>query len=302
MSRTDREHETASIRVEGVSKSYGAVQAIRSVDLRIGVGEAVGIVGRNGAGKTTFLDIVSGLLRPDDGSVRVFGATPGSEAAVRLLSRQFETPVTYPHLRPSRVGRALGFDSEQEDRLVLNCQRLTVPDRPCRALSKGELLRLGLAVAFARTPRVVLLDEPTAGLDPLAVEDWEFMCQEYLAQGGSLVIATHRLEDLRATTARTILFHEGQTLLDEATADFVDSAVRIVVSEVPRWLKDGHLNSVPHKLVHHDGQAGVELVTKDPQALINALEASDGSVEFSKSPSLAAAVRRAVLFSGRGES
>lgn len=254
-------------------------------------GEAVGIIGPNGAGKTTFLDLVSGLLRPSSGWIEVTGSTPGSPPAVRALGRMFEDPVTFAHLKPRRIAQALGMHGEARqtfDRLV---DELRVPHRRSGSFSKGELTRLGLAVAMAPRPTLLALDEPTSGLDPETAETVELMVRGYTSEGSTAVlVATHRIEDLRVMTDRTILFDRGRILQDVPTTEFLEMAVRVEVQAADEDMLSRLLGDLPYRLIpSRDGT--VEIMSADPRLVAERLETVP-TLRVSVRPSLASALRR----------
>jgi ABC-2 type transport system ATP-binding protein len=287
-----------AVSTAGLVKSYRHARALRGVDLSIGQGESVGIVGPNGAGKTTLLDIMCGLVAADSGAVTLFGQHPRQAESAGFVGRQFEVPVTFPHLRPKAIARAFGFKRSTSERFVSLLIDLNVPDHPTRAFSKGELVKLGLAVAFARSCPLVILDEPTSGLDPMAVEQAEFLCQQFLKSGGTLIVATHRLEDVRALTERTLLLNEGNLLFDGETSKFLARSVRITLRTVPDWLADEHLCSTVHRLIPRGDDGSTEVVSADPAALLALLQRDARSPRFTAEPSLAAGVRWALLPKG----
>ncbi len=278
-----------AVRARSLVRRYRDVTALAGIDLEVVLGEAVGIIGPNGAGKTTFLDLVSGLLRPTSGQIEVAGARPGSGQAVRALGRMFEDPVTFTHLRPRRIARALGMSTaarHEFDRLV---DELRVPHRRTGSFSKGELTRLGLAVAMAPRPAVLALDEPTSGLDPETAESVELLVRNYTSQGAATVlVATHRIEDLRVMTDRTVLFDRGRILASMPTSEFLGMAVRVEIPAADADALDALCGDLPHRLVP-SADGAVEVVSADPRTVTERLE---GELELTIRPSLASALRR----------
>ncbi len=281
---------TTALRARSLVRRYGHVTALAGIDVEVDVGEAVGIIGPNGAGKTTFLDLVSGLLRPTSGWLEVAGSRPGSARAVAAVGRMFEDPVTFAHLGPDRIGRALGMPTEVRREFGRLLDELRVPHRRTGSFSKGELTRLGVAVAMAPRPAVLALDEPTSGLDPETAESVELLVRRYTAdRTRAVLVATHRIEDLRVMTDRTVLFDHGRILQDLPTSAFLRQALRVEVRSGELDPAKERLEEVPHRLVP-SGDGKVEVVSADPAEMIERLEPA---VEVFVRPSLASALRRA---------
>lgn len=220
-----------AVAVQGLSKRFGAVWALRDCDLAIPEGRIVALIGPNGAGKTTLLHLLAGLSRPSSGSIAIFGEQPRQDprflAQVGFLAQ--EAPLyrrldAQTHLE---IGARLNarFDSAMaRDRLT----RLSIPlDRPVRTLSGGQRAQVALALAIAKRPRLLLLDEPVAALDPLARREFLASLAEGVAEGGATVIlSSHLLLDLERicdhlvllTGARVQLCGDIEPLLAEHVA------------------------------------------------------------------------------------
>jgi ABC-2 type transport system ATP-binding protein len=201
--------------LRGVHKRYGRVLALRGVDLQLRPGELVALLGPNGAGKTTAVGILLGQRRPDAGTARLFGRDPTVPAARRLVGATpqlvgFPDNLTvlevvdlvrahYPS--PASAGELLG-----RFRLADLAGR-----RACR-LSGGQWRRLAVALAFAGRPRVVVLDEPTTGLDVEARRGlWEAV-RAFVAGGGAVLLTTHYLEEAQALASRVAVLAEGRII------------------------------------------------------------------------------------------
>ncbi|MFG1807956.1 ABC transporter ATP-binding protein [Streptomyces sp. NPDC049040] len=200
--------------VEGLVKSYGSRRALDGFSLTVRPGEIAGLIGHNGAGKTTFVEVVTGLVRPDTGRVAVCGvdATAAPRAARAVLGVAPQDIALYPRLtvreqlrlfaglaglRRAAAGRAAGRIAEE---LLLT----DVLDRPCAALSGGQRRRTQAAAAMVGAPRVLLLDEPTAGADPQTRQALLSAVRSRAAAGAAVVYTTHylpELVDLDATLA-----------------------------------------------------------------------------------------------------
>ena len=220
---------------DGVTRRFGRTVALDRVDLRIPPGAVVGLVGRNGAGKTTALRLVTGVLHADGGSIRVLGLDP------RAQGRQVRTRVSllaeesslYPWMT---VGEIVGFaaglhprwDSSYAEQVRA---RLDLdPSRRIAALSRGTRAKVALLLAVAPRPDVLLLDDPTSGLDPLVRREIvEALIEAVPESGGAVVYASHLLHDLERVVDRVVVLDGGRVVLDE-DAERIRSGMRRYVA------------------------------------------------------------------------
>ena len=207
---------TATIEVEGLTKRYGQIEAVRDVCFDLEPGEIVALVGHNGAGKTTLLKLLLGLAHPTEGSVRVLGEDPlaGEFAARRKLGYlpenvSFNPALTarellsfYARLKSQPVSQAL----ELLDRVGLGL----ASSRRLGTYSKGMRQRLGLAQALIGEPRVLLLDEPTSGLDPALRLDFYDIVEARRTSGATVVLSSHALAELGDRAGRIIIMNQGK--------------------------------------------------------------------------------------------
>jgi ABC-2 type transport system ATP-binding protein len=203
--------------LSGLSKSYGPVQAVRSVNLVIAPGEIVALLGPNGAGKTTTIDMMLGLTRPDSGTVTLFGMPPAEAVAAGLVGAMLQTGSLIPHLRirelvamvASLYPHPLGVDD------VLTLAGIAdLADRQASKLSGGQQQRVRLALGLAGDPDLLLLDEPTAAIDVEGRHDFWVSMRSVAAQGTTVVFATHYLEEADAHADRIVLLARGQVVAD----------------------------------------------------------------------------------------
>jgi len=240
MAGADEDADSA-LSLRGIYKSYGEVTALAGVDLSIGRGEVVALLGRNGAGKTTLISIAAGLHRPDRGSVRVDGIEmrdrPGSAQARLGLAGQ-ETGV-YPTLSVRQNlrffgelvglgGRAIGARIEElADALELG----ELLDRQAQTLSLGEQRRLHLALAIMQPPPLLLFDEPTAGVDVRSRSRILGLVHELSRAGSAVCYSTHYLVEAERLGASVAILHDGRVLaydpLERLIAAHGDSAVEL---------------------------------------------------------------------------
>ncbi|MGB9722414.1 MAG: ABC transporter ATP-binding protein [Chloroflexia bacterium] len=214
------DRETA-IFTRGLVKWYGRIQALRSVDLEVRRGELFGFLGPNGAGKTTTIRCILDLIRPQAGEIRVLGLNPQADP-VAVRSRVGYLPGEL-HLEANlRVERTLRyfdelrgrrtdwtFVRELADRLELDLQM------PIRNLSKGNKQKVGLVQALMARPELLLLDEPTAGLDPLMQQEVYRLLRQARADGATIFFSSHILSEVEALADRVAIIRDG-VIVEEA--------------------------------------------------------------------------------------
>jgi tungstate transport system ATP-binding protein len=201
------------VELQGVDLRYGAVQALRGVNLRIAAGERVALIGANGSGKSTLLRVLDGLLPPSAGTLR-------REQRMRqamVFQRPFALRMSAlsnvalgPWLRgtPWRAAKEQARDALQRVGLA------AIALRNARTLSVGQLQRLALARAWSLAPQVLLLDEPTASLDPHAKREVEALMADFAASGMTLVFASHNLGQVKRLATRVVYMEQGRILAD----------------------------------------------------------------------------------------
>jgi ABC-2 type transport system ATP-binding protein len=202
------------IEVAGLTKRYGRIDALRSVTLSVGEGEIFGLLGPNGAGKTTLIRSLTGSTRPTAGVVKVCGHDPvrDGKRVRRDIGYMPQAPALYEDLSPRDNIRFFGQahnvkDIEQRITQLLEFSKLLSRERdPVYTFSGGMKQRVSLACALVHQPRVLLLDEPTAGVDPrLRAEFWKYFRE--LARGGAtLLISTHQMDEALFCDRLAILF------------------------------------------------------------------------------------------------
>lgn len=224
-----------AIRFEGVRRTFGRVVAVDRIDLRIGAGEFVGLVGHNGAGKSTTLEMLMGLLDPTEGRILVDGVDVQKEpvAARQRLGCVPEEPPLYEWLtaremlafvRDVRGGgdlaRALDVADLGDD-----------ADRPIREYSQGMRRRTALAAATLGAPKVLVLDEALNGLDPPSAAKTKAWLRTWVDAGGTVVLSTHALEVVQKVTDRVVMLAHGRVVADERTADLGDQGLEALFLE-----------------------------------------------------------------------
>ncbi len=205
-----------------------AVCALRDVSLSVRQGQIVGLIGPNGAGKSTLLNLIAGLILPTQGHVTICGHPARSVAARRYLGFMPEHPV-FPGLYTARAvlryhAALLGFSArhipKQVDESIERLHMQEFADRSASDFSQGMKQRLALAIAMMSDPPLLLLDEPSNGLDPIGIIELRDLLQQLRSVGTSVVISSHRLGELEKLTSDYIFMHRGRIVRfgDELTA------------------------------------------------------------------------------------
>jgi len=196
------------------------VRALGDVSLTVHRGQIVGLIGPNGAGKSTLLNLMAGLIFPTEGQVTVCGHPARSVAARRYLGYMPEHPV-FPGTYSARavlryhgglLGLSAGAISAQMDRAVRQLQMQEFLDRPASEFSQGMKQRLALATAMMGDPQLLLLDEPSNGLDPIGIIQLRDLLKQLRDSGTAVVISSHRLGELEKLTSDYIFMHRGRII------------------------------------------------------------------------------------------
>ena len=222
-----REQQDTVVTVERTRASYGRVPALRGVTLDIAKGEIVALMGRNGAGKSTLLSTLVGLRRPDAGTVRIDGVDPATLTGPRLIGRIGLVPQDSTDLlqRDSVAAECADADRDAgvEPGTTAALLARIAPEIPAdahpRDLSEGQRLVLALAVVLVATPAVLLLDEPTRGLDYPTKERLSTLLRDLAASGHAIVVATHDVELAAETATRVVVLADGEVVADGPTAE-----------------------------------------------------------------------------------
>ncbi|MGH7070045.1 MAG: ABC transporter ATP-binding protein [Acetobacteraceae bacterium] len=225
--------------VEGLRKSFGAVRAISDLRFEVGKGEIVGLIGPNGAGKTTVISLISGGLKPDSGTVRFDGEAVTGLAPHKLvrrgLVRTFQASIVYPErsvhdnmlqgafatvyrgfwpafLNAASHHRRREAAIARVDELLLELGLQDLRSVPAQQLPYGRQKMLGLAIALAAEPRLVLLDEPAAGLNAGEADAIALVIQRINRRGVSVVVIDHNMRFISSLCKRVVVLHHGTTL------------------------------------------------------------------------------------------
>jgi ABC-2 type transport system ATP-binding protein len=257
----------AVLELSGVSKRYGTFQALREVDLTIGAGEIFALLGPNGAGKTTLIGAVCGLVKKTAGTIRVFGVDQDvdPEGPRRLVGLVPQELVFDPFFTPREALRfqlgyyGLRYDGARVEEVLRALGLWDKADVSTRALSGGMKRRLLVAKALVHRPKLVFLDEPTAGVDvELRRELWRYL-RQIREQGTTIVLTTHYLEEAEELADRVGLLAGGRLRLVERTKELMARHSERVVT----LTFDGALSELPPTL----RTLGAELVEGGQKAI-----------------------------------
>jgi ABC-2 type transport system ATP-binding protein len=262
------------IRVDGVTRRFGDVLALDDVSLDVGPGELVGLLGPNGAGKSTLLSLLSGQRRPDTGTVRLLGGDPrdpASRLGLGVTPQETGLPATL------RVGEVVDFvgghfpDPVPTAELLEQFGLTEQVRKQTGALSGGQKRRLAVALALVGRPRVLLLDEPTTGLDVTARQTlWEAV-RGYHAAGGTVLLTSHYLEEVQALAQRVVVIDHGVVRADDSL-DAILRRVGLRQVEVRAAVDLTRWDGVVRGTRRDDGVQ--ELYTPDADALVRTLVSS----------------------------
>jgi ABC-2 type transport system ATP-binding protein len=225
------------IQVRNLSKFYGEVHALRDVSFEVAAGEIIGLLGPNGAGKTTLMKILTGYLHPSAGSAAIGGLsvlehTAEVQAQIGYLP---ENAPLYPELTVQSYLRMMADlrripAAMQQHRLSEAIRAVGLEERltkPIGTLSKGYRQRVGLAQAILHKPRLLILDEPTNGLDPTQIAEVRRLIRN-LARSATLIISTHILSEVEATCDRAIILMQGEIKADAKLAELAAGTAAVV--------------------------------------------------------------------------
>ncbi len=220
------------LHVEALVKRFGRTRAVDGVTLEVRNGECLGLLGPNGAGKSTLIRSIAGRVIPDSGRIAIFGAPAGSGAARDSLGWIPQELALYPRLtcreNLASFGRYNGLGGEDLDRNVAQCLKwATLSDRAgdlVKNLSGGMKRRLNMAAGLIHRPKLVLMDEPTVGVDPQSRNHIFEMIEQLRREGVSIIYTTHYMEEAERLCDRIAIIDHGKIIADGTNTELVRSA------------------------------------------------------------------------------
>ncbi len=250
---------TNPIRIENLKKHFHVglrrkrVDAVVDVSFEVEEGEIFGLIGPNGAGKTTTLKVLTGLMKPTDGKVELFGQDSHDRGARKRLGYLPENPYFYEHLTAREIlkfyGGLFGLGGKdlnsRVDRLLERVGLTFAADRKLKKFSKGMRQRTGLAQALINEPDLLIFDEPQSGLDPIGRKEVRDLILELKSEGKTLLFASHILPDVEAVCDRVAVIHQGKVIEVGALDELVDdrrhtreiTAAGIAVEDLPDFVE-----------------------------------------------------------------
>lgn len=226
----------------GVSKSLGAGRVLDNLSLSVPFGSCRALVGLNGSGKTTALRVMLGMLSPDQGTVCIGGrdVAVADQQLWRDVGHLVQAPFSYPELT-ARENATFAARLHGADRRNINTDIETIAevlrltkwlDQPIRRLSLGSKQKVGLIAAFVHRPQLIILDEPTNGLDPLAVVGLRTLISDFTEAGGAVLVTSHHFDELARIADRVDVLHRGHILesFDPAGSDLEQRFFSIVLA------------------------------------------------------------------------
>ena len=222
------------VKTSGLGKSYGRLKALQNVDLEISDARAIGLVGKNGAGKTTLLSILSGALKADTGNVSILGHTPRSIAGTGLLNilpqdANFKKGI--PVKKQLLLFAELQGMNKNEARLAVDELLNELGDssfvnRSASSMSYGQRKKLGIVQAFLGKPKLVILDEPTAGLDPVAANDVRQLIRK-LSTDSAFIISSHNLYEIEDICSSVVILDQGKLVANKPISELATTQNRL---------------------------------------------------------------------------
>lgn len=239
------------LEIKNLSKSYRRIKALDNLSLDINKGEIFGLLGPNGSGKTTTLGIILDVLQPSSGSYQWFGLPPKSESRKKIGSI-LETPCFYPYLSAYRNLKIIAEIKQCErNRIDEVLEWVGLSDRrndQFRTFSLGMKQRLAIGAALLPDPPVLILDEPTNGLDPTGIAEIRVLIQQISEQGKTLILASHLLDEVQKVCSHFAILRKGKKIHSGKVKDVLNSKNSVEVAAENMEQLHGALIDWPSKL------------------------------------------------------
>lgn len=252
------------VETSGLGKSYGSITAVQDLNLSVRRGEVYGFLGPNGAGKTTTLRMLLGLIRPSSGTATVLGEAPGSSQGLQGVGALVESPAFYPYLSGRDnlrvMARYCGAPIPRVDEVLGQVELSGRANDRFKKYSLGMKQRLGVAAALLKDPELLILDEPTNGLDPKGMADMRTLIRRIGRGERTVLLSSHLLGEVEQVCNRVGVIHRGELVM-EGTVDELRSGAGILVRAEP-------LEKAREIAVGLDGVEGAEV--KDGMLMLEA--------------------------------
>lgn len=227
------------IDIRGLTKTYGTVKALDALTLSIPRGGVYGVLGPNGAGKSTLFRALLGLVRPTAGDATLMGGRIGEPAAMRRMGSMIETPRFPPFLSARQVlewlARAHGGVARTEiDAWLERVGLADAAERRVRGFSVGMMQRLGVAAALMTRPELVILDEPTSGMDPPGIQEMRALIRSLADHDGvTVILASHQLQEVQRVCDRVAILNRGKVVAEGRVSELTASGERLRLAVTP---------------------------------------------------------------------
>lgn len=256
---------TVAIQLSQLSKQYGTTLAVDQVDLSVLQGESVALLGPNGAGKTTLLDMIEGLTKPSNGHVSVFGLSANHDpSAIRqLMGVSLQSTAYLDYVTIGELATLFAtIHQVHTDNITHTFQRVGLTDLTTRRfnqLSGGQQQRFSIAMAMLHRPKLILLDEPSTGLDPNARHDVWNLIRSLQADGVTLLLTTHYMEEAIALCHRIVLMNGGKMVADGSLSELIASSQleQFIDVQLPHPIDPDGLSQYPWTI--HQYESGIRI-------------------------------------------
>lgn len=260
---------TTAIRVSGLYKQFGhgkrQVKAVQNLDLEVKAGQVYGFLGPNGAGKTTTIRMLLDLIRPTSGTAMLFGeAVQHNPGILRRVGAMVEGATFYPYLTGRKnlevLARSGGYyDPKRIQNLLEQVGMTDRADRRTKGYSTGMKQRMGLATTLLGNPDLIILDEPTNGLDPAGIQEMRLFIRDLAdKQGKTVFLSSHMLNEIEQVCDRVAIINKGKLVREGMVRDLLSEQARLVVEADP--LEKAQTVLSPHWTLHMNG--GVHLTVE----------------------------------------
>lgn len=231
---------TSVIETRSLTKTYGTVRALDGLSLEIPKGGVYGVLGPNGAGKSTLFRILLGLIRPSEGQAIVMGGPIGDVRASRRMGSMIETPRFPPFMTARQVlvwlstAHGMKTDPARVDAWLDRVGLTGAADRSVRGFSVGMMQRLGVAIALITEPELIILDEPTSGMDPPGIQEMRALIRSLSDHEGiTVVLASHQLLEVQRVCDRVAIMNKGKLVREGSVSELTTSGERLRLSVKP---------------------------------------------------------------------
>lgn len=219
------------ITMKGITKQYNSIKVLDNIDINIKQGKIYGLIGKNGAGKTTLMRIITGLVKPTSGTIKCFGEDKHLENIKKLIGSMIEGPAFYSYmsarenLEAARIGYGIP-DKNVVDNILKKVNLQSVDKRKVSHFSLGMKQKLGIAMSLLNSPKLLILDEPTNGLDPVSVVELRKLLMELSKDSNmTIIVSSHALEELYHLASDYIFLDHGR-VIEEITKVELDTRCR----------------------------------------------------------------------------